>query len=110
MSEDSNRLEGWENNDDSTAGLKKDASELMIKPEKNTSAVPPVTFDTSVLDQSELINVRESIFDASGVPNANKIPDWSFVDASALGPAAKGESSKPTKNTASSSKKNLNKL
>lgn len=100
LDEEEERLEGWEEDCNSTEELRPKVKVTRVNPRKQ---VP----EPSTQDKSELLNIRESIFDASGVQNANKIPDWSFVDHSALGPAAATGHGKAK---IGSSKKNLNRL
>ena len=114
IEEEEAHLEGWEEDCNETAPLGDTIKPRVtrVDPRKGTAkpapAPPP---ETSMMDQSELLNIRESIFDASGVQNANKIPDWSFVDATTLGPVASGRNTKSKKSsTPGSSKKSLNKL
>jgi hypothetical protein len=79
---------------------------------KQTHAEP------SVMEQSELLHIRESIFAHSAIPKDARIQDWSFVDATTLGSVASaGNVTSPqakrnaNQNTPSSnSKKTLNKL
>lgn len=92
-------IEGWEEDVEGTVPLGAPVP-------RKTSAITPIS-ETSTMDQSELLHVRESIFHTAGDQHANKIPDWSFVDAATLGhTVADGNA----KNKSVPSKRNLNKL
>lgn len=110
IEEEEAHLEGWEEDCNETVPLGDTVKPRVtrVNPRKGAERVVPPS-EGSTMDQSELLHIRESIFDASGVQNANKIPDWSFVDAATLGPvASRGNTEKSAPH--GSSKKNLNKL
>jgi serine/threonine protein kinase len=99
--DDESNLEGWEEDCGAAVPLGAAAGRAARQPSKPISEV-------SGMDQSELLHIRESIFDASGVQNANKIQDWSFVDAATLGPTIAAGNAAAGKNKKNSS--NLKKL